>query len=714
MVSSLFSQSWYRVADLKPRLRSHAQIHRHTYRGRDWYVLQDHASNRFHRFSPEAYQVIGLMDGRRTLNEIWEAACAELGDDMPTQDEVLQLLSRLHQADVLQADMPPDVEDLHVRRRRRRRSRILRQVRSPLAVRIPLVDPERFLAATSFLVRPVLGWFGMLLWCAVVGTGLVLLVTHWEGLTSNLADRVLALENLVLLWFIYPLVKALHELGHAYTIKRWGGEVHEMGVMILVFVPVPYVDASSSTAFHNKRKRMLVGAAGILAEMFLAALAVIVWVNVEPGVVRAVAFNTMIIAGISTILFNGNPLLRFDAYYILSDLLEIPNLAMRSTRYIGYVIKRRLLGMKDEENPASAPGEAPWLAVYAVASFAYRIFIVIRIGLFVASKFFVAGVILAVWGLAGMFLFPFGRTLYNALTEPRMQERRGRVLGLAVLAVGLLAALLLAVPVPSFTVTEGVLWAPRNSRVHASSEGFVERVVAEPGTRVDPGDPLILCRNAELKKEERVLEARHRELEAKLRRSLTRDRTEAEILRDEVAHLEAELERTRAALEELLIRSPAGGVFLFPEARDAPGRFLRRGAPVGYVVDFSRVTARVVVPQSYVDRVRTATRGVRARLAENVSRELPAEVLREVPAASRELPSLALSLEGGGSLALDPREKDKARAFETLFHFEVQLPGTPLWALGERVYVRFEHPAEPLAFQLYRGIRRTLLSRFNV
>ncbi len=714
MALSLFSQSWYRVAGLKPRLRSHAQIHRHTYRGRDWYVLQDHSSNRFHRFSPEAYRIIGLMDGRRTLDEIWEAACAELGDDMPTQDEVLQLLSRLHQADVLQSDMPPDIQDLHDRSRRQRRSRILGQLRSPLAVRIPLIDPERFLAATAFLARPLIGLPGLLLWCVTVAAGVVLLVSSWDGLTANLADRVLALENLFLLWLIYPLVKTLHEFGHAYAIKRWGGEVHEMGVMILVFVPIPYVDASSSTAFWDKRKRMLVGAAGILTEMFLAALAVIVWVNVEPGAVRAVAFNTIIIAGVSTILFNGNPLLRFDAYYILSDLLEIPNLAMRSARYVGYLVKRYALGMNEEESPASAPGEAPWLAVYAVTSFLYRIFIVIRIGLFVASKFFIAGVILAAWGLAGMFVFPFVRTIRNALTDRRMQEKRGRILALSVLAVGFLAGGLLLVPVPSFTVAEGVLWAPRNSRVHASSDGFVERVVASPGTQVRAGDPLIRCRNADLAAEERVLEARLRELSAKLRRSQTRDRIEAEILQDEVERVEAELERTREEREDLLIRSPTDGVFLFPEAGDAPGRFLQRGTPLGHVVDFSRVTVRVVVPQHQVDRVRSAARRVQARLAERIPEVIQAAVLREVPAASRELPSLALSLEGGGSLALDPREKEHARTFETLFHFEVRLPEQALWAVGERVFVRFEHDAEPLAFQWYRGIRRTFLSRFNV
>ena len=144
MANSLFSISWYRVADLKPRLRSHVQIHRHTYRGKDWYILQDHSTGRFHRFSPEAYLIIGLMDGQRTLKEIWEAACERLGDDMPTQDEVIGLLAQLHRADALQSDIPPDIEDLHQRSIRQQRSRWLNVLRSPLSIRIPLVDPDRF------------------------------------------------------------------------------------------------------------------------------------------------------------------------------------------------------------------------------------------------------------------------------------------------------------------------------------------------------------------------------------------------------------------------------------------------------------------------------------------------------------------------------------------------------------------------------------------
>jgi putative peptide zinc metalloprotease protein len=195
---------------------------------------------------------------------------------------------------------------------------------------------------------------------------------------------------------------------------------------------------------------------------------------------------------------------------------------------------------------------------------------------------------------------------------------------------------------------------------------------------------------------------------------MTKSPLEAEIIMDEINRINAELERKKGEREELLLRSPGDGTFLLPDVEDLPGNFIRRGMPLGYVVDFSRVTARVVVPQRDVDRVRTKTLSVSARLAEEINREFPAVVKREVPAATSDLPSLALSLEGGGSLALDPRETNDARTFEKLFHFEIIISGSTLKTIGERVFVRFEHLPEPLMFRWYRALRMTLLGKFSV
>ncbi len=702
------------MADIKPRLRSHVHIHRHTYRGKDWYVLQDHSTGRFHRFSPEAYLIIGLMDGMRTLKEIWEAACERLGDDMPTQDEVIGLLSQLHRADALQSDIPPDISDLHQRHVRWQRSRWLGTLRSPLAVRLPILDPERFLERTMFLVRPFLGWAGFVLWCSVVFTALILIGLHWKELTSNLTDRIMSMENLLLLWIIYPVVKTLHEFGHAYTVKRFGGEVHEMGIMILVFMPVPYVDASSSTAFTEKRKRILVGAAGILVELFLAAIAAFLWVNVEPGSVRAVAFNVMLIAGVSTLFFNGNPLLRFDAYYVLSDYLEIPNLGSRSNQYIGYLLKRYVLGIVDVQSPLSSPGEAFWMVFYALASFVYRIFITIRIALFVAGKFFIIGVVIAAWGIFSMTILPLTKVVHSIITDIRIRRKRVRIILYCIALSGIIAVFLLRVPVPFFTMAEGILWVPEESRIHAGTEGFIMEVVASPGEEVHSGDLLVICDNADLTARVKILQASLGELDARYRLSLLSDRTETEILRDEIKRVEAELSQTNERLEGLMVRSTSDGIFIMPDSQDMPGRFVSRGTPLGYVADFSHAVVRAVVNQDMVDRIRNRTIKVEARLAEAIEETIPAVIVREVPAASRELPSLALSLEGGGTIALDPREKQEAKSFEKLFQFEIALYGTAAGSIGERVFIRFEHGPEPLAYRWYRSIRGLLLRRFDV
>jgi putative peptide zinc metalloprotease protein len=270
----------------------------------------------------------------------------------------------------------------------------------------------------------VFSWAGAVIWLVVVGYGIFLAGLHWTQLTENITDRILAPGNLVILWLVFPFLKAFHEFGHAFAVKVRGGEVHEMGIMLLVFTPIPYVDASAASAFRNKRERVLVGAVGMIVEVFIAALALFLWTSIEPGPVRAVAFNIILIASVSTLLFNGNPLLRYDAYYILADLLEIPNLAQRGIGYIGYLFQRYLLAAKDVEPPFSAPGERVWFVIYTIAAFFYRIFIFTSIILFIAGKFFFIGVLFACWGIFSMFVMPLGKIVRFLATSPKLRRRR--------------------------------------------------------------------------------------------------------------------------------------------------------------------------------------------------------------------------------------------------------------------------------------------------
>ena len=715
MTDSFFSPSWYRVAGLKPRLRSHVEIHRHHYRGELWYVLQDHSSGRFQRFTPAANLIIGLMDGRRTVQEIWDIARARLGEESPTQEEVIRLLSQLHSVDVLQSDVTPDTSELVKRHEKRRHAKLFQNLRSPLFVRFHILDPERFLKRFEWLARPFFSWFGAVLWLVVVGIGVFLAAMHWPELTENITDRILAPTNLAILWLTFPFLKAFHEFGHGFAVRIRGGEVHDMGIMLLVFNPIPYVDASAASAFREKKERVLVGAAGMAVEVFLAAIALMVWVSAEPGPVRAVAYNVIFIAGVSSILFNGNPLLRYDAYYILSDLIEIPNLGSRGTRYIVYLLQRYLLGIRDAEEPMAGRGEKAWFIVYSIAAFCYRMFIYAAIVLFIASKFFFVGVLFACWAVVNMFVWPGIKIVRFFLSSPKIRRRRFRAVGAAAALTGGLVALVTLVPVPLGTMAEGVVWAPDNAFVRAGADGFVERLLAQPGSRVSPGQPLLECSDPLLPSEIRVLESKIQELEALYDAEMVSNRVRADMTRREIEHVTGKLENAYERAGELTIRSPCAGIFVVPVPQDLPGSFLRRGELLGYLLGEGCMNVRVVVNQADVDFVRRRTRAVDVRFPEELGRIVRAVVTREVPAATDQMPGRALTREGGGKIAVDPRDTLGVKAFQKVFLFDVELPEGPgSYNVGGRVYARFDHGKEPIVWRWGREIRQLFLRRFNV
>ena len=715
MSEPLLSPSWYRVKGLVPRLRPHARVYRHRYRGETWYVLHDPASERFLRFTPAAHQLMGLMDGRRRLDEIWRLAAEALGDEAPTQDETIRLLGQLHASDVLQCDVSPDAAELFERWQTRERQRWQGRLLSPLSIRVHLFDPERFLTRTLPWLRPLLGTAGALLWLAVVGSAAVGAAAHWSELTENALDRLFAPVNLLALWLLFPVLKAFHELGHGYAAKAFGGEVHDMGVMFLVFAPVPYVDASSSWALPSKYRRAAVAAAGMLVELFLASLAFFVWLAAEPGALRSIAYNAVLIGGATTLLFNANPLLRFDGYFIFSDLLEIPNLASRASRFVGEWFQRLAFGLCDAEPMPTAPGEPAWLVAYAVGSFVYRALVLAAIVLWIMDQHFLAGALLGGFAAVGWFGIPLVRAARHLLASPRLRGVRPRALGVVGGGVALAAGLLALVPVPLRTRAEGVVWLPEEAHVRAGTEGFVERLLATPGAWIRPGDLLIELRDPVLDAEARTLEARVRELEAQHDAERTRSRVGEQLTLEELRYARSHLARARQRQGELAIRSHTTGRLVIPKAEDLPGRFVAQGELLAWIVDTASVRVRAVVPQGDVDLVRERTREAHVRLAQRLGEPLPSKVLRVVPAASERLPSVALGVGGGGEVPVDPSDPRGDRAVESLFEVELALsPEAAVRHCGGRVYVRFDHGSEPLAVQWGRRLRQLFLARFHV
>lgn len=715
MTGSMFSADWYRVASLKPRLRGHVEIHRQRFRGSLWYVMQDPQGGRFHRLSPAAHLMLCLMDGRRTMQTIWEMLGSRLRSTPPTQDDCIALLAQLHGGDLIVCDVTPDLAELEERSRKMRHRRLMSRVRNPLAVQIPLIDPDRFLERSVWLARWMFSGVGLAVWLALVGLGCALALTHWTRLTGDMLDQVFTSHNAFLMVLTYPFVKALHELGHGYAVKRWGGEVHEMGVMILVLMPVPYVDASSSLAFHSKWQRAAVGAAGIMVELALAALAMIVWVNVEQGWISAILFNVMLIGGVSTLFFNGNPLLRFDGYYVLSDLVEIPNLATRANRYFLSLVQQYLLGIERQDDDAASAGERAWLLGYAVAAFVYRLFIMVSIALFVATKLFFVGVVLALWSLAHTVLMPLLRGLRFLLFDQRLRRRRKRAVGVVAGIAGCLGALIFAVPLPYATISEGVVWAPENTQIRSRADGQIVRLMTLSDAAVQQNNPLAAIDNPELLSRLKMLEAQRLELEAQLEARLVTDRVQTRMIRAQIDHVERALASAREEVDGLVVRAPAEGRLVLPNGQDLVGRFVLKGQQIGLVVRPERPIIRVVLPQEDVDLVRHRTQRIKVRLANDFETTFDGSLTASTPAAVAKLPSGALGSQGGGRILTDPADRSGVTPLETIFQFDVRLDEVNADARpGLRAFVRFDHGREAIGWRLIRSVRQVFLSVLNV
>lgn len=334
-----FSESWYRIADQRISLRAGVRVRRQFFRGEQWQVVEDPFCNQFFRLRPAAYAFVGRLRADRTVQQVWSECLEKDPDNTPGQEEILRLITQLYFANLLQYEAPMDSARLFERYQRRRGRETRSRWLNIMFMRIPLIDPDEWLNRWRGLARWLFSPFSLLIWLAVVGIGLQTAVNNF-GLLRQQSQGVLAPGNLFLLYLGLVIIKALHEFGHAFACKRFGGEVHIMGIMLLIFTPTPYMDATASWGFRSRWQRILVGLAGMLVEVFMASLAVLVWANTGPGTLHNLAYNMIFVASVSTILFNGNPLLRYDGYYILSDLLEIPNLYQRAGQQLKFWVER--------------------------------------------------------------------------------------------------------------------------------------------------------------------------------------------------------------------------------------------------------------------------------------------------------------------------------------------------------------------------------------
>lgn len=711
MAESIFSPHWYRVARLKVRVRPHVRVQRQRSRDRDWVLLLDEATGRQHRINEAAYQFIGRCDGHRTVQQVWDAVLDTCGDVAPTQDEVISLLADLNGRELVQFDRPQDTEALF----QRRQQRVMRRRQTlvnPLAFRVPLTDPSVWLPSLDPLTRVLFTGAMFWVWAAAVLGAVVVAAYDWHALQAYASVHLLTPRHLALTFVCFPIMKAVHELGHALAIRRWGGTVKELGITLFLLVPAPYIDASAAASFRRRRERALVAAAGIVVELALAAMALAVWVNVQPGLVQDLAFAVMVIGAGSTLLANGNPLVRFDGYYILCDLFDLPNLATRSASYWSY-LSHRYLARGVAEPPLTSAGERKWLISYAPLSHAYRIAMGLFAVLWIGRHALLPGVAAAIYFACVLVGLPVLRWVRHALASALPGRELDRVrLAVATLTLGAMLFACLA-PLPYGTVAPAVVWLPEQTEVRPEVDGFVAELPHRDGDWVRAGDVLAVLDNPDFHAERDQIAVRLEGLHIDRFQQLLHDPVRAENVAVEIGRAEAELARADERIRQLRVHARVSGRLAMPRQADLPGTFARTGATLGHVLTTAGVRIRAAVAEGDADLVRHHTRSAEVRLAEYPDRALMATLMGDTPSGTRELPAAALGDRGGGPYVTDPSVSGGTRTLQPVFLFDLGLQGPQLERVGGRAWVRFSHDAEPLAVQGYRLAARLFLKHFE-
>jgi putative peptide zinc metalloprotease protein len=706
---------WQRLESLRPSLPRHIHIQRRDYNGERWYILQDKSNG---RLTPSAWRLISAMDGRNSLSQVLaSAAHAEFyaaEDEIPTRDDLIHLLQYLHVADLLVCDLPPNTQELFARREQKKQQRWLRLLMNPLTWNIPLGNPDRLLDKLMPVARLLASRPMGIVWLLVVGYALLQVGVHWTQLTQGHLDRVLSPSNLFLLWLTYPCFKVLHELGHGLFTKVWGGQVNDCGLVFVVGTPLPYVDASAATGFQSKRQRLMVGAAGMAVELFLAALALLLWLQLPNGFLRDFLYNIIIIGGVSTLFFNGNPLMRFDGYHLLTDAFDLPNLATRANQQFSYLLRRYAYGVSGVFSPAVNYREAVLLTGYSVAAFAYRLFMLFFIILLVANYFPTLGLVIGCWLLFFQLLWPALKALNYLMSDKQLASKRARALGVTGAGVALAILLLVAVPMPMSTSVEAVLWLPDEARVKVESSGEVAQLLVVDGTTVEQGQELVRLHNPVLMANLAVQQAHLREYEARYQQAWVEDRAQAQLFEQDINAIKAEIELLQSRVVNLVVRSPSSGIFRITRQYHLPGSFLRQGDEFALIEKPDSVRVRAALLQDEIGLVRQATAGVSIKFASNPLQSIEAEMAQDIPVATRELPSQVLGTQGGGRLAVDSTHPSGTRVKEEVFLLDLALNDfVQSGRYGERAYVRFQHPAEPLAAQWYRALQQLFIRHFS-
>lgn len=710
---SLFSTQWHRVRHVCPRLASDVTVSRHVYRGRTAYALHRRATTEVHRLDAASFELIDRLDGEISVGDLWERAIVERDQNAPTQDEWIALLSELHVAELIVVDRRVPEERLFYQRNAHRIKDRKQRYLNPLYLRFALHDPDRWLSELVPLSRQLFSRTAGLIWLLLMIWAAVTIFTHGEQLWQDLTNSaVLDARNALVFFLIYPPLKLFHELAHALAVKRAGGEVHETGIALMVFLPLPYVDASASAMFAHKYDRMLVSAAGIIVELACAAVGVILWASTT-GTLQHIGLVMFMIGSISTLLLNGNPLLKFDGYYVLADWIEIPNLASRSRRTVLNSLKYIATGDTESRRSDEDLAERIWQHTYGVCSGLYRTGLMLTIAWMLSDKWFVVGVLLALSVLFLVIVVPLWRLMRELIKDPVYRSARSALLigGLPVLVI----VSAFSMPVPHTRVLPGVIWIPDEAVLRVSSDCDIADVLVNPGSQVKAGDRLFSCEDSEAASRLIELVAQVDELMARRAGVVARDPLSLNTLNAELKASRAALEDSRERLEQRVVRARVDGLFDVVGTSMLEGRTAARGDVVGYVIPPSERTVRMAIDERWIARFTNELQSIALRVgaAGGESHVHETTVLQRTPKATRVVASAALSTRGGGLYAAD-ETGDGRLLKEAVFDVELDWPEEAgAAAVGSHVDVRLVYAASPLSDRLRTSLQQAFAQRVD-
>ena len=719
MKGNLFSESWYKVADIRVGLLSTVDVQKQYYRGALWYVLQDGFNNNYFRVPPEAYQFIALLTPDKTIEEVWEACLQIHKEKAPSQEEVIGLLSQLHTSNLLYFKNAPQNEFVFERHRDRKQKEFKTKLLSVISIKVPLWNPDRWLDGLLPFIKILFSWKGLCIWAVVVSLGFKAIIDNF-GQIYDQTQGILSQSNLPFLYLALVVLKSFHECGHAMMNKRFGGQVPTVGVMFLVFTPLPYMDATSSWFFQNRWHRIGVGSAGMIVDLFFAALAAMVWAATGDGLLHSLAFNMMVIGSITSLAFNGNPLIRFDAYYILSDLIEIPNLYQRARQQWVYWMEKYVFGVEHTEMPSSGAREAAWLAGYSVTSLIYRIFLSIGIMLFVADQILLVGVLLAAISVLVGVLLPLKRFITYLASNPKLAKTRKRAVAISAVAVGAVLLFVGFFPFPNAIRAPGIVESKEVAKIYAETEGILGKTYIGNGRFVRRGEVIAVFANYELTLDIKALKAGLAQAQVLKQKAIHNAMADLKPLLEREKALNEQLSVLERRQKDLTVVAPASGIFVAPELDSFQGRWMKRQTQIGSLITEGDYRFYAIVSQEKAfDLFREKNFHNQVKLYGYPEENLQLDQIIVIPYQREELPSAALGWFGGGDISVSSAEKSGKKVTEPYFEISGRIVVPKDWTKpylmhGRSGVLRLVLPPEPLAVQGYRAVKQTIQKRYKI